>query len=281
MNIILSTTLALIAFAGNSVLCRLALGAEKIDAANFTTIRLLSGIAVLLLIVSVRPKAVRPAGKGSWKAATFLFLYAITFSYAYVTLDTGTGALILFGAVQISMMVISFLSGDRFHPIEWLGLAVAFAGFVYLMLPGVSTPSLTGFILMSVAGAAWGAYTLSGKGSDSPLSDTCDNFLRTLPFVLILLAVTFDTQHLTLHGVLLAVLSGGVTSGIGYALWYLALSELSAIKAATLQLLVPVLAAAGGILFAEEALSVRLMVSSLLILGGIWVVILGKQRLPS
>lgn len=278
MKIVLSTALALIAFAGNSVLCRLALGGERIDAASFTAIRLLSGIVVLLLIVSLSQRKGTQVSRGSWKAALFLFLYAITFSYAYMTLDTGTGALILFGAVQVSMMLISFLSGDRFHPVEWLGLIMAFTGFVYLMLPGVSAPSFTGFILMSVAGIAWGAYTLLGRGAENPLSVTNDNFLRTLPFTLILLALTLNTQHLSYQGVLLAVLSGGVMSGIGYALWYMALSGLSAIRAAILQLLVPIIAALGGILFAGETLSGRLVLSSLMILGGIWVVILGKRQ---
>lgn len=281
MKIVLSTALALIAFAGNSVLCRLALGGERIDAASFTAIRLLSGIVVLLLIVSLSQRKGTQVSRGSWKAALFLFLYAITFSYAYMTLDTGTGALILFGAVQVSMMLFSFLSGDRFHPIEWLGLIMAFTGFVYLMLPGVSAPSLTGFILMSVAGIAWGAYTLLGRGAKNPLSVTNDNFLRTLPFTLILLALTLNTQHLSFQGVLLAVLSGGVMSGIGYALWYMALSGLSAIRAAILQLLVPIIAALGGILFAGETLSGRLVLSSLMILGGIWVVIMGKRRQSS
>ncbi|MBY5920674.1 DMT family transporter [Ferrimonas balearica] len=281
MKIVLSTALALIAFAGNSVLCRLALGGERIDAASFTAIRLLSGIVVLLLIVSLSQRKGTQVSRGSWKAALFLFLYAITFSYAYMTLDTGTGALILFGAVQVSMMLFSFLSGDRFNPIEWLGLIMAFTGFVYLMLPGVSAPSLTGFILMSVAGIAWGAYTLLGRGAKNPLSVTNDNFLRTLPFTLVLLALTLNTQHLSFQGVLLAVLSGGVMSGIGYALWYMALSGLSAIRAAILQLLVPIIAALGGILFAGETLSGRLMLSSLMILGGIWAVILGKRRQSS
>ncbi|MBY5979529.1 DMT family transporter [Ferrimonas balearica] len=278
MKSLVATALALIAFAGNSVLCRLALGDQQIDAASFTSIRLLSGIAVLLFIASFGQSAAPRGSQGSWKAAFFLFLYALTFSYAYLTLETGTGALILFGAVQVSMMLISYLAGDRFQPIEWLGLILAFAGFTYLMLPGVSTPSLTGFTLMAIAGIAWGAYTLLGRGADNPLLTTRDNFLRTLPFTLILLILTIDTQQLSIQGVALAMLSGGVMSGIGYALWYYALTDLSAIRAAILQLLVPIIAAIGGILFAGESLSAHLLLAALLILGGILLVIVGKRR---
>lgn len=277
MKIILSTILALIAFASNSVLCRLALGAESIDAASFTSIRLLSGIVVLMIILFMtQPKTVS-LNKGSWNASFFLFLYAITFSYAYITLDTGTGALILFGSVQISMMLISFISGHRFHYIEWVGLFVAFFGFVYLVFPDLTTPSFTGFILMSIAGIAWGIYTLIGRGSRDPLGDTGCNFLRTLPFILILIAISYPHSVLSSNGIILAVLSGGIASGIGYTVWYIALTGLTTIKAAVLQLTVPVIAAAGGIVFAGEVMSLRLFLSSLMILGGILLVILGKQ----
>ncbi len=274
------TTFALFAFAGNSVLCRLALGEGQIDAASFTVIRLLSGIITLVIILLLTQGAKKPlqknASKGSWTAALMLFVYAIAFSYAYVSLDTGTGALVLFGAVQITMLLMAILSGNRLHYVEWIGVVTAFGGFVYLVLPSVSTPSLTGFILMTVAGIAWGFYSLKGKGSKHPLDDTAYNFLRTLPLVAILLALTIQQSHLSQTGIALAVVSGAVTSGIGYTLWYIALGGLTSTQAAVLQLLVPVIAAIGGVMFAGEMISARLVVASLLVLGGILLVVLGR-----
>lgn len=274
------TLLALLAFAGNSVLCRLALGEQAIDAAGFTSIRLLSGILTLLLILMVtqRTPATTPTSRGSWLAAMMLLLYAVTFSYAYLTLDTGIGALILFGAVQITMILISVIQGQRLHSTEWLGVAIAFAGFVWLVLPTLSTPSLSGFVLMSLSGIAWGIYTLKGRGSENPLGDTAFNFLRTLPAALILLAVMLWQAHeVSPQGILLAVLSGSLASGIGYTLWYAALKGLSGTQAAVLQLSVPIIAAAGGVIFAGEIIDTRLVTSALLVLGGILLVILGKR----
>ena len=241
------TLFALVAFAGNSVLCRLALGDNAIDAASFTVIRLVSGIIALLVIVKFASKKSEPPSKGSWTAAFMLFLYAVAFSFAYISLDTGTGALILFGAVQITMIVISLITGNRLHYSEWIGVSVAFFGFVYLVMPGLSTPSLTGFILMTIAGIAWGIYTLKGRGSKQALNDTAYNFLRTLPFVLILMVISLGDVSLTPAGILLAVLSGAITSGVGYTIWYIALGGLSATQAAVVQLLVPVIAALGGV----------------------------------
>lgn len=276
MKVAALTILALFAFAGNSILCRLALGENAIDAASFTSIRLFSGVVVLLLLLkALQPRAVI-VSKGSWKASFMLFVYAIAFSFAYVSLDTGTGALILFASVQITMILVGLLSGSRLYFFEWLGVIVAFSGFVYLVLPGASAPSLSGFVLMAAAGVAWGFYTLAGRASKNPLSDTTYNFIRTLPLVLILIAATILNATLSWQGIALAILSGGITSGIGYAIWYMALGGLSAIQAAVLQLLVPVIAAAGGVLFADEVLSMRLLLSSTLILGGILMVILGK-----
>lgn len=277
MKIILCTILALFAFAGNSILCRLALGEDTIDAASFTTIRLLSGIIVLAIILKMTNASRAITSKGSWKASFMLFLYAVTFSFAYISLDTGTGALILFGAVQITMILVGLLAGNKLHYFEWLGVIAAFSGFVYLVMPSLTTPSLIGFILMSVAGVAWGFYTLAGKGSESPLSDTAYNFLRTLPLVIILIVVTNQNASLSQRGILLAVLSGGIASGLGYTLWYIALGGLSSIQAAAVQLLVPVIAAIGGVLFTNEMLSLRLAMSSVMILGGITAVILGKH----
>jgi drug/metabolite transporter (DMT)-like permease len=273
---IIFTGMALIAFAANSVLCRLALGERTIDASSFTVIRLLSGAMVLLAIISIKSNKTDSFTKGSWSASSMLFLYAITFSFAYITLDTGTGALILFGSVQITMIVLSIISGERLHITEWAGVTIAFIGFVYLILPGVTTPSAIGFLLMIVAGIAWGIYTLKGRSSDEPLMDTAYNFLRTLPLVIILAIITVKNSHYSYQGVLLAVLSGGITSGIGYAIWYVALGGLSATQAAVVQLLVPVIAAFGGVIFVSETVTLRLIVSATMILGGILMVVLGR-----
>jgi len=219
--------LALIAFAANSVLCRLALGNETIDASSFTAIRLLSGAIVLFLIIGATHKNTKVSSKGSWTASFMLFLYAITFSYAYISLDTGTGALILFGSVQITMILLSLVSGTRLHLTEWIGVVVAFTGFVYLILPGVTAPSTTGLILMTTAGIAWGIYTLKGRDSKNPLMDTGYNFFRTIPLVILLTIITINNAKFSSEGILLAVVSGGITSGIGYTIWYIALGGLS------------------------------------------------------
>jgi drug/metabolite transporter (DMT)-like permease len=270
------TVLALVAFAANSVLCRLALGENTIDASSFTVIRLLSGTLVLLAILQIHHTKNKPHSKGSWTAGIMLFLYAITFSFSYITLDTGTGALILFGSVQITMIFLSIISGNRLHITEWMGVSISFAGFVYLILPGVTTPSVTGFLLMTVAGIAWGIYTLRGRGSDNPLMDTTYNFLRTIPLVILLAIVTIQNTHYSTEGILLAALSGGIASGIGYTIWYTALGGLSATLAAVVQLSVPVIAALGGIIFVSEAITLRLTLSAIMILGGILLVILGR-----
>lgn len=276
MKIVSCTVFALFAFAGNSILCRLALGDGAIDAASFTAVRLLSGIIMLGLILFVTRNKKVSASKGSWLASIMLFLYAVTFSFAYISLDTGTGALILFAAVQLTMIFASLVLGNRLHSFEWLGVLIAFSGFVYLIIPGLTTPSLTGFVLMTISGIAWGIYSLKGRGSINPISDTSYNFLRTLPFVLLLLIPVFGDAHLSQTGIILAILSGAITSGIGYALWYMALRGLSVIQAAVVQLLVPIIAALGGVLFANEVISLRLVLSSLMVLGGILIVVIGR-----
>jgi drug/metabolite transporter (DMT)-like permease len=255
----------------------MALGAEEIDAASFTIIRLFSGAVVLLLILGAGRTKKKAASKGSWVSALMLFSYAITFSYAYITLDTATGALILFGAVQTTMVLFTLISGNKLQIAEWTGLAVSFLGFIYLTLPGLTTPSLSGFILMSAAGIAWGVYTLKGRESLAPLSDNAYNFLRTLPLVIIVAFITIQYSEMSLKGILLASASGAVASGIGYAVWYKALGGLSAIQASVVQLLVPVIAAAGGVIFMSEIISMRLLLSSILILGGIMIVIFSRN----
>ncbi len=270
------TGLALIAFAANSVLCRLALQNEAIDAASFTIIRLLSGTITLLIILAATGKFTGVSTKGSWTASFMLFLYAITFSYAYISLDAGTGALILFGSVQITMILLSLVSGVRLHISEWAGVTIAFTGFVYLILPGVTAPSTVGFVLMTVAGIAWGIYTLNGRGSKSPLMDTAYNFFRTTPLVIVVIIFTVSNAKYSSEGIVLALLSGGITSGIGYTIWYIALAGLSSTQAAVLQLSVPVIATLGGVIFIAEPITFRLSISAVMVLSGILMVILGK-----
>ena len=281
------TSLALIAFAANSVLCRLALGESSIDASSFTIIRLLSGAAALFVIISIKNRLNKnnesiKKTKGNWRGSLMLFVYALSFSFAYISLDTATGALILFGAVQITMIVINTIKGNRLHFTEWLGVALAFAGFVYLMLPGINTPSTFGFALMTISGIAWGLYTLNGRGSENPLSDTAHNFIKTIPLLVIIGLVQIfimKSTHLTNTGVMLAILSGAIASGVGYSIWYSVLPHLSVVLSAVLQLLVPVIAALGGVLLVNEVITPRLTNSALMILGGILLVILGKQYL--
>jgi len=271
------TCIALIAFAANSVLARLALGNNTIGASGFTSIRLLTGAIVLFTLIQFRKNKTAPSTKGSWFSGFMLFIYAITFSYAYLSLDTGTGALILFGAVQITMILISIYNGNRLHFTEWLGVIIAFTGFIYLILPGVNTPSTIGFILMSLAGIAWGFYTIKGRTSKNPSVDTAYNFIKTIPFIFVLLLITFNKENYSFEGIILALISGGITSGIGYTIWYMALKWLTSIQAAVVQLLVPVIAAFGGVLFIAETITQRLTIASLLILGGVLIVALGRK----
>ncbi|SBS29220.1 putative inner membrane transporter yiJE [Marinomonas aquimarina] len=277
LKVPLLTTLALIAFAANSVLTRMALAEPLLDAASFTIIRLLSGSVVLMLILAYRFRGASPA-KGSWLSSLMLFVYALGFSYAYLLLETGTGALILFGMVQITMVLASLIKGQRLAKLEWLGITIAFTGFVYLVWPEVSTPSLSGVLLMSLAGIAWGIYTLRGRASKSPLADTAYNFTRTLPLLMMLALLSLSQLELSYQGLILAVLSGAIASGLGYTVWYSVLAHLSATQAGVLQLLVPVIAALGGVLFVAEPISLRLMLAALLILGGIYLVIKAKPN---
>lgn len=277
LKTVIFTTIALIAFAGNSVLCRKALGEDKIDASGFTIIRLLSGAIFLMIILNFSNQNEKPKTKGNWYSSFILFIYATAFSFAYITLDTGTGALIAFGAVQITIIVLSVISGDKLKWSEALGTLIAFIGFGYLVSPGVNSPSLSGFILMSIAGIAWGIYTIKGQESKNPLRDTSFNFLRTIPFLLILMIFAIRETNYSLEGILLAVISGGITSGIGYTIWYMALLGLTKVQSAVVQLFVPVIAAFGGVLFVSEIITLRLTLSSLLVLGGILIVVLGKN----
>jgi len=269
--------LALFAFAGNSVLCRLALGDNAIDATSFTAIRLGSGAVVLALILWFSMPKQPQTTTGSWRGALMLFIYAAAFSFAYVSLETGIGALILFASVQLTMIIASQLKGHKLHVSEWLGVTIAFSGFVYLVLPTLTEPSFIGFILMMSAGIAWGCYSLIGQGSCNPLSDTTYNFIKSIPFVVLLLGFTLSQTSLSSYGVGLAVLSGVVTSAIGYTIWYHVLTKISTVQASVVQLIVPVIATFGGVIFANEVVTLHIILSSTLILGGIIIVLIGQK----
>jgi drug/metabolite transporter (DMT)-like permease len=275
-RIIILTSLAMIAFAGNSLLCRAALKHTGIDAASFTTIRLISGALMLWLVVRVRSGT--HSGSGNWLSAFALFVYAAGFSFAYVSLPAATGALLLFGAVQATMIVHGIWAGERMQKLQLLGLVLALAGLVGLLLPGLSAPPVIGSLLMLGAGVAWGIYSLRGRGEGDPTRVTAGNFLRAVPIAAALSVIMFDRTSLDSAGFWYAVASGALASGIGYAIWYTALPALKAAKAATVQLSVPVIAALGGIVFLGEPLTLRLVLSSVAILGGIALVILEKQQ---
>jgi len=278
------TAVTLIAFAANALLARLALEGPAIDPASYTTLRLASGALVLWLIVTLskRPRALAPVSesvrRGRWLSASMLFLYAITFSVAYLTVEAGTGALILFGAVQVTMIGAGILAGHRPNVLEWTGLVVAFVGLVYLVSPGLTAPDPVGAGLMAVAGLAWGVYSLRGRGSSDPVGDTAANFIRAVPFAVAASLIAVAWLDITARGVWLALASGVVASGLGYVIWYAALRGLTATRAAIVQLAVPVIAAAGGVLLLAEPLTWRLTLASVIVLGGVALAIVGKGR---
>jgi len=271
------TALAMLSFAANSLLCRLALGAAQIDAASYTSLRLLSGAVTLWAIVALSRRAGPVPEGGGWVSGVMLFLYAIAFSFAYLTLDAGTGALILFGAVQVTMIVTGFIEGHRPHALEWLGLVSAFGGLVYLVSPGISAPAPLGSVLMAVAGIAWGIYSLRGRGSGDPVVATAANFVKAASFALVVTPFVTADFGITARGAWLAVLSGALASGMGYVVWYAALKGLTTTRAAIVQLSVPVLAAIGGVLILSEEITHRLVMSSIVILGGIALAIWGRN----
>ena len=273
-----ATMAALIAFAANSVICRVALRESAIDAASFSTIRLASGAGMLWLTSAAFTRQAPRKEYGDWTSASLLFLYAVPFSFAYVTLSTGTGALILFGSVQAAMILIALFSREGPLVSEWLGLLAAVMGLIYLLWPGLSAPPPVGSALMALAGISWGFYSLRGRRSMDPLRVTTGNFVRSLPFVAVLSLVAWRTTSISGKGALLALLSGAVTSGGGYVVWYQALRGLTATRAAIVQLSVPVLAAIGGVVFLSEAITSRLVVSTFMILGGVGLAIVSRQR---
>lgn len=274
LRIALLTIFAMLAFASNSLLCRIALRDTDIDAASFTAVRLASG--ALLLAVLLRSRGRRPAAGGSWPMAAMLFAYAASFSFAYRDLTAATGALLLFGAVQLSMIGWGLWRGERLRGMRLAGLLLAVAGLIALLMPGLAAPPPLAATLMIGAGVAWGVYSLLGRSAGEPVAATGGNFLRSLPFAALLLLAALDHQAVDRMGLLYAVLSGAVTSGLGYVLWYAALPALSATSAATIQLSVPAIAAVGGAVLLAEPLTARLLLASVAILGGIALTIRGK-----
>jgi drug/metabolite transporter (DMT)-like permease len=280
-HVALLTLLAMLAFAGNSLLCRLALQDGAIDAASFTTIRLVSGALALWLIVAVRQRdRTRLGGVGNWGSALALFAYAACFSYAYLSLTAATGALLLFGAVQATMLTYGWWRGERLTKPQLAGLVLALAGLVGLLLPGLAAPPLFGALLMLAAGFAWGVYSLRAKGGGDPTAVTAGNFLRTVPFALSLITIGIPWAVFDTAGAIYAVLSGVLASGVGYAIWYAALPGMRPSSAATVQLSVPLLAAAGGVLLLGESITLRLVLAGVAILGGIALVIRARTPAP-
>ena len=321
MKVFLYTTFALVAFAFNSILCRIALRGEEVDAAGFTAVRLVSGAVALVVVsylvtkggnlsgsegvsrvaenldsgtkntlptgrVSALKKNTLPTGRvsaleihGSWASAFFLFAYAVCFSFAYLGLTAGTGALILFGSVQMTMVAAAVVKGERPVPLEWIGLVVAVGGLVYLVFPGLASPPLVSSLLMAAAGMSWGFYSIRGRTSGDPLANTTGNFVRSLPFAVVLALLFLPNLHLTTRGILFAVLSGALSSGVGYTVWYAAIKFHTATRAAVLQLAVPVIAALAGVFVLSEIANMRLGIAGLLILGGIALTMVSRKKL--
>jgi drug/metabolite transporter (DMT)-like permease len=293
------TLAAMVAFAGNSLLCRLALKQTEIDAASFTFIRLFSGATSLWLIIMIRrrlmvdrttsplvdmssdsspvPRRWSLRQMGNWASALALFAYAAAFSFAYNSLSAGTGALLLFGAVQATMILWGVRKGERLHARQLIGLALALSGLIVLLFPGLSAPPVSGAILMLGGGVAWGIYSLRGKAAGDPASATAGNFLRAVPFALILSIITFPWAHFDSAGIGYAIFSGAIASGLGYVIWYTVLPGLKAASAATVQLSVPVLTATGGIILLGESLTPRFLIASIAVLSGIALVVLKKR----
>ena len=276
-KVFLYTLAAMLAFAGNSLLCRMALRGEHIDASTFTLIRILSGALVLFALLRHRGDSLRD--NGSWGSGLALFVYAAGFSFAYLTLPAGAGALLLFGAVQASMLGYGLYKGERLHTVQWLGLLLACAGLLVLLLPGASAPPWHGAVLMIFAGVAWGVYSLRGRGVANATASTAGNFVRAVPFALALFASALTTLGFDAQGLAFAIASGALTSGMGYAIWYGVLPHLRATTAAVVQLSVPVIAALGAVVLLNEALSPRLGFASVAVLGGIGLVIYWRGRI--
>lgn len=286
MRIFVLSCLSMLAFAGNSVLCRLALAHQEIDPSSFTGIRLLSGALMLMLILSLLPKSEVLQSENrnlvrSLFAASMLFAYALLFSYAYLSLDTATGALVLFGVVQTTLIIVSIVRGKSLHALDWAGLALACFGFIYLLLPELNTPTFQGLLMMAISGVAWALYTVVGQGSSQALLDTKTNFVFSIPMVVVLAIVCVllgVVPNASTKGILLAVASGAISSGVGYTIWYAVLPKLATTVAAVIQLTVPVIAAVLGLLLVNEIPTTHLIISGMIILLGVFLVIVAPKR---
>ncbi len=265
------TALTMFAFAANSVFCRLALKETSIDAASFTTVRILSAVAMLWLLMRWQRQS--PLEHGSWRSALALFVYAAALSFAYRTIDAGAGALMLFGAVQATMILAGYIAGERMSSWQSTGFVAALAGLAILVLPGTHAPSVLDSALMVASGIAWGIYSLFGRGAANPAASTSGNFLRAAPLTIGLSLLALPWLRLDAQGVLYAILSGALTSGLGYVMWYRVLQHMRAMTASTVQLSAPVIATLGGIILLHEALTLGLLIASVLILGGIALVL--------
>ncbi|MDE4454059.1 DMT family transporter [Psychrobacter sp. DAB_AL62B] len=298
MKVTLYTIIALIAFAANSLLCRMALAEGYIDPWNFTVIRLLGGAVCLAIIMTVHQQRLQRQSvlnentnvnavskdailkdKGSWISSVSLVVYALCFSLAYVELETGTGALILFAAVQFTMIGWGIYQKERLSKVQWAALLIAFAGFVYLMLPSAAVPSLFGAVIMALSGISWGVYSIRGKSCISSVRATGFNFIRSLVAIpLLFLAGMNYFAEMSMEGILLAGVSGAITSGVGYSLWYVAMPLLKSTQAAVVQFCVPILAAIAGVLFLSEQLTLRFIIASVVILGAVLIFVLNKKE---
>lgn len=280
MRTVLLTALAMIAFAANSILCRIALGNGLIDAASFTSIRLGSGAVMLILILYFKQAhqfSSLSISLFNVKSSLALYMYAICFSIAYIEMSTGTGALILFGTVQLSMILFGIAKGEKSNAFAWSGIMLALGGLVYLVLPGINAPTPLSAALMTISGLAWAIYSLRGKSSTNPIADTTWNFVGTLPFIVITSLAFISSAQATTAGILLAIASGAIASGVGYVIWYAALPALTWTTAAIVQLSVPTIAAFGGVVFMSEPITYRLVFASIATLGGIAIVIYAKR----
>jgi drug/metabolite transporter (DMT)-like permease len=273
------TAFALTAFAANSVLNRLALGGNTIDAGSYITLRLVSGAITLWLINAVSKRNIGWILRGSPLSAFYLFLYGVCFSFAYRSLTSGMGAFILFGTVQTTMLTVLLRRGEKPHVSEWVSLTIALSGLIYIVFPGLSAPDPLGAFLMTVAGMAWAFYTLRGKGVKDPLETTATNFIFSVPMIFCIYFLNLPKTHISTEGVVYAVASGAIASGVGYVIWYAALRGLTTTQAALLQLSVPVIAAFGGIIFLSETMTTRLMIGGVLIIGGVTLALVSKPKI--
>lgn len=276
VRLVTLTAMAMVAFAANSLLCRAALRGMRIDAVSFTSIRIISGAIVLWAILRMRRQPARQ--RSGWNSALALFVYAVAFSVAYIRLSAATGALLLFAAVQTTMIAWGFRKGEKLDSLQWMGLGVAITGLIVLLLPGIARPAVLGSALMLTAGFAWGVYSIQGQTSNDAIGDTGTNFVRAVPLTALLSVAFLPWIHADPAGVSYAVVSGAATSGLGYVIWYSALPHLKATLAATVQLCVPVVTAAGGILFLQEPLTLRFALCAIAVLGGIGLVVFERQH---